>query len=223
VTPAISVIIPALDEDATIEAAVASVRADAAEVLVVDGGSRDETRLRAERAGARVLASPAGRGEQQRRGAREAAGDWLLFLHADTRLAAGWADELRAVTPRFAGGAFRFAVDSPRPAFRLLEAGVRLRCAVFALPYGDQALFARRPAYDACGGIPPLPLMEDVAFVQKLRGLGPLAFLKTPAVTSARRWERRGLLATTARNLRCLALYAMGRAPERLAADYKRG
>jgi rSAM/selenodomain-associated transferase 2 len=220
----ISVVVPALDEERRIEAAVRSVAPQAAEVLVVDGGSRDRTCERAAAAGARVLRSSGGRGPQLDDGARAASGDWLVFLHADTRLEDGWADELRAVRAGVPGGAFRFAVDSPRPAFRVLERAVALRCRLFALPYGDQALFARRDAYAACGGFPRLPLMEDVAFVRRLRRTGPLTFLHRRAFTSARRWERAGLLSTTARNLWTLVQYAAGRPPERLALDYaKRG
>jgi rSAM/selenodomain-associated transferase 2 len=217
----VSVVIPALDEEAQIEAAVRSVRDQACEVIVVDGGSRDRTGERARDAGARVISATGGRGPQQDAGARRATSDVVLFLHADTRLEAGWADEIRALPSRFAGGAFRFAVASPRLAFRVIEKGVRLRCALFHLPYGDQALFARRPAYEACGGFPPLPLMEDVAFVRRLRGVGPLARLHTRAFTSPRRWERTGLVRTTAANLRLLALYAAGRSPARLAAEYR--
>jgi rSAM/selenodomain-associated transferase 2 len=218
----LSVVIPALDEGAAIEDAIRSVRGSADEILVVDGGSRDETRERARAAGALVLEARGGRGPQLDAGARRARGDWLLFLHADTRLEPGWADELLAVGPRFAGGSFRFAVASPRPAFRLVESGVRLRVALFALPYGDQALFARADAYRACGGFPPLPLMEDVAFVRRLRRQGPLARLRSRAFTSPRRWDERGIARTTAANLRTLALYAAGRSPDALAAEYRR-
>jgi rSAM/selenodomain-associated transferase 2 len=218
----ISVVMPALDEEAWIESALASVAGDADELIVVDGGSTDGTVERARRAGARVLEASGGRGPQLDCGARSAQGEWLLFLHADTRLDAGWASDLRGLPSHFVGGAFRFAVESPRSAFRVIEAGVRLRCELLRLPYGDQALFARREAYAACGGFPPLPLMEDVAFVRRLRRIGPLAFPKTRARTSARRWERRGLLRTTLANLRLLSLYLAGRAPERLAAEYQR-
>ena len=221
-TPTLSVVIPALDEEERIAAAVRSVQSDADEVLVVDGGSRDRTCARAEEAGARVLRSSGGRGPQQDDGARAARGDVLVFLHADTRLEAGWADTLRALPRDVAGGAFRFAVDSPRASFRVLEVGVWLRCRLFHLPYGDQALFTRRDAYAACGGIPRIPLMEDVAFVRRLRRVGRLAFPKTRALTSPRRWERGGVLATSARNLWTLTQYAAGRSPERLAASYAR-
>jgi rSAM/selenodomain-associated transferase 2 len=219
---AVSIVIPALNEADGIEDAVRSVRDHAEEVIVVDGGSSDRTRERAESAGARVIGTCGGRGPQLHAGALAARGSWLLFLHADTRLEPGWSEELRGVPRRFAGGSFRFAVASPRPIFRVLEQGVRLRCALFDLPYGDQALFARRHAYEACGGFPPIPLMEDVAFVRKLRRIGPLARLRSRAVTSVRRWERNGILRTTAGNVCRLALYAAGRSPERLAAEYRR-
>jgi len=219
---AISVVIPALDEDATIAEAIGSVREEASEVLVVDGGSRDHTREEAERAGARVLQAAAGRGVQLDLGARQATGDWLLFLHADTRLERGWAGELRALGDDVAGGAFRFALAGDRLAYRAIEWGVRLRCSIFGLPYGDQGLFTRREAYAACGGFPPLPLMEDVVFVRRLRRAGRLVRLRTRAFTSARRWEQYGVVATSASNLRRLALFTLGWPAERLAAEYRK-
>jgi len=222
VKPSISVVIPALDEERHVAAAIQSVRADA-EVIVVDGGSTDATREIASREGARVLEAPKGRGRQLDEGARASAGEWLVFLHADTRLEQGWAEALRALSPDVAGGAFRLAVDSPRAGFRAVERGVRLRLRLFALPYGDQGLFARREAYARIGGIPHLPLMEDVAFVARLRRAGPLAFPPVRAFTSPRRWDRYGIVGTTLRNWSLLARYAAGESPERLARGYGRG
>ena len=225
----LSVVIPAWNEEGLIARAVHSVREEA-EVLVVDGGSQDRTCAVAAAAGGRVLSAPRGRGPQLDRGAREARGHWLVFLHADTRLEAGWADELRALgagededDDAVVGGAFRFAVDAPQPAYRLLERAVALRCRLFRLPYGDQALFARREAYARVGGFPPLPLMEDVAFVRRLGRAGRLAFPRARAFTSPRRWERGGLLRTSARNAWLLTQYGLGRAPERLAQRYRSG
>jgi rSAM/selenodomain-associated transferase 2 len=215
----LSVVIPALDEEALVGDAVRSVR-DHAEVIVVDGGSTDGTRAAAEAAGATVIGAGRGRGVQLDAGARAARGDWLIFLHADTRLEAGWAAALLALPDAVAGGAFRFALDPPRPAYRWLEAGVALRCRLFRLPYGDQGLFARREVYSGIGGFRPLPLMEDVDLVRRLARAGLLAFPAVRAFTSARRFERRGLLATSARNLWLLALYAAGLRPDRLARLY---
>jgi rSAM/selenodomain-associated transferase 2 len=215
----LSVVIPALNEEGRVADAVRSVRDDA-EVIVVDGGSTDGTRAAAAAAGATVMTSVCGRGAQLAAGGAAARGDWLVFLHADTRLQAGWAQALRALPPEVVGGAFRFALDPPRPAYRWLEAGVALRCRLFRLPYGDQGLFARRAAYSRVGGFRPLPLMEDVDFVRRLARAGRLAFPSVRAFTSARRFERRGVLATSLHNLRLLALYSAGRAPERLARLY---
>ena len=216
-----SVVIPALDEEAHIAAAIRSVRGEA-EVIVVDGGSRDATRAVAEAEGARVLVSANGRGLQLDTGARAAGGEWIVFLHADTRLDPGWAKALLALPSDVAGGAFRFTVDSPRAAYRWIEAMVRLRVRVLALPYGDQALFVRRERYAATGGVPHLPLMEDVAFMRRLGRAGRLAWLPLRARTSPRRWERRGLVATTLQNWSLMTLYAAGVSAERLARLYGR-
>ena len=219
--PSVSVVIPTLDEEQRLPAAIQSVRADA-DVIVVDGGSGDATREVAAREGARVLEAPRGRGRQLDQGARAATGEWLLFLHADTRLETGWAAALAALPPEVVGGAFRFTVDSPRPAFRVVETVVRLRLRLFALPYGDQGLFVRREVYARIGGVPHLPLMEDVAFVARLRRAGRLAFPPVRAFTSARRWDRYGIVGTTLRNWSLLALYAAGQSPEGLARRYGR-
>ncbi len=218
--PRISVVIPCLDEQELLPAALASVREEADELLVVDGGSRDASPALALAAGAVLLHAPPGRGGQLRAGAERARGDWLLFLHADTRLEAGWADDLRALPPPVVGGAFRLAIDAPGWGPRLLEQAVDLRTRLLGLPYGDQALFARRSAYDAAGGFGPLPLMEDVDFVRRLRRQGPPAWLRRRALTSARRLRRHGLAGATLRNWRVLACYLLGVSPERLVHLY---
>jgi rSAM/selenodomain-associated transferase 2 len=220
VTSSISVIIPTLDEEARLAAAIRSVRAEA-EVVVVDGGSRDATCAVADAEGASVFTSPVGRGRQLDTGARAAGGEWLVFLHADTRLEPGWAEALRALPPGVVGGAFRLAIDAGGRGYRVLEMGVRARLRLFGLPYGDQALFARREVYERIGGIPHLALMEDVAFVGRLRRAGPLAFLPVRAFTSARRWQQNGLVGATLRNWWLLLLYALGQPPERLARRYR--
>jgi uncharacterized protein len=216
----VSVVIPTLDEERCLGAAIQSVSADA-EVIVVDGGSSDATREVAGREGALILTAPRGRGRQLDEGARAASGDWLVFLHADTTLETGWAEALRALSPDVVGGAFRFAVASPRGGFRIVERAVSLRVRLFALPYGDQGLFVRREVYARIGGFPHLPLMEDVAFVARLRRAGPLAFPAVRAFTSPRRWDRYGIVGTTLRNWSLLGLYAAGRSPERLARRYR--
>jgi rSAM/selenodomain-associated transferase 2 len=215
----VSVVIPALEEEACMRAALDSVRG-LAEVIVVDGGSRDRTLSLAREAGALVLSAPACRGLQLDMGARAAGGDWLVFLHADTRLEAGWKDALIGLDRDVFGGAFRFAVDSPRPAFRWIETVVSLRCRALGLAYGDQSIFARRDAYERAGGFPHIPLMEDVAFVGRLRRAGKLAWPRVRAFTSPRRWERLGVVRATAHNWTTLLLYAAGWPAARLARRY---
>lgn len=219
----VSVVIPALDEEALLPAAIASVAAEAAEVIVVDGRSADGTRKVARAAGARLVDAPPNRGAQLDRGAREARGKWLLFLHADTRLEPGWRDSILAIDQPFVGGAFRFALDTDRPARGYAEWAVGLRCRLLGLPFGDQALFCRRTAYAASGGFPHEPLFEDVAFVRRLRRVGPMVLLSLRAVTSARRWERDGAARTTLRNNLLLLMYLAGVAPSRLARLYPSG
>ncbi len=216
----LAVVIPSLNEQRLVAAAVASVVADASEVFVVDGGSTDATVSEAQACGARVLRGPRGRASQMDAGASVATAEWLVFLHADTRLGEGWADALRCLPEDVVGGAFRFSLDSPRLRYRLVEFGVALRCRLLQLPYGDQALFARRRAYGAVGGFGRVPILEDVDFIRRLRRLGRLAFPSVAAFTSARRWEECGIVSTTLRNWCVMLLDAAGVSRERLARFY---
>jgi rSAM/selenodomain-associated transferase 2 len=220
VATSITVVIPTLNEATFVGMAIASVAGEASEVIVVDGGSTDTTTREAAAAGARILAAPRGRGAQLDMGAREARGEWLVFLHADTWLDRGWSGALRGLDSVVVGGAFRFSLDSPRARYRIVEAGVRLRCATLGLPFGDQALFVRRQIFALAGGFGRAPILEDVDFVRRLRRHGRLAFPAAPALTSARRWEERGFLRTTLLNWLVLGLDAAGWPRERLAQLY---
>jgi rSAM/selenodomain-associated transferase 2 len=217
----LSVVIPALNAAATLPATLASLGAVAAEVVVVDGGSADATRAVAIAAGARVIAAPCGRGAQLAAGIAATRGAWLLLLHADTRLSAGWAEAARAHMAAGEGraGYFRFALASADPRARRLERRVAWRCRVLGLPYGDQGLLLARALLAAVGGMRPLPLMEDVDLVRRL-GRRRLAPLEADALTSAARWEREGWRRRSARNLACLGLYALGLPPRVLARLY---
>jgi rSAM/selenodomain-associated transferase 2 len=217
----VSVVIPTLNEERLLPRAVASVRRDAAEVLVIDGGSTDRTREVAAAAGGRVVHSARGRGVQLDRGAREAQGDWLVFLHADTRLEEGWCAAIRGLGGEVRGGAFRFALDTSRLGRRYTEWAVALRCRLLRLPFGDQAIFCRREAYAEAGGFPPEPLFEDVAFVRRLRRLGPTVILPRAALSSSRRWELDGAAFTSLRNNVLLLMFLAGVSPSRLARLYE--
>ncbi len=222
---ALSVVIPALDAARHLRGCLAAVVGAAAEVVVVDGGSRDGTAELARDLGARVIAAPRGRGCQLAAGIAAAGGDWLLLLHADTRLGLDWPAAASAFMQRpesnDRAAHFQFALDSAHKRARRLERAVAWRSRVLGLPYGDQGLLIARAFLDRVGGMRPLPLMEDVDLVRRI-GRRRLVPLDVPAVTSAERWERGGWRRRSARNLGCLALFHLGVSPERLARLYDR-
>jgi rSAM/selenodomain-associated transferase 2 len=221
----LSVIIPTLNAEAALGRAMAALVPAAVdgvvrEVIVVDGNSTDQTAAIAESAGATVVASSSGRGQQLAAGADRARFPWLLFLHADTVLEPGWEREavrfMEGVEQRAQplAAAFRFALDDHGVRPRILERLVAWRCALFRIPYGDQGLLLPRPLYDEIGGYRALPLMEDVDIVWRL-GRGRMRLLHARAVTSAERYRREGYLRRSTRNLLCLALYSL-RVPTRV-------
>jgi rSAM/selenodomain-associated transferase 2 len=196
------------------------------EAIVVDGGSSDETRAIAEAAGTHLIEAPRGRGSQLDAGARAARGDWLLFLHADTVLDPGWAEEAQGFIKRVqtgrrdeAAAAFRFALDDDGAMPRFIERLVAWRCRLFGLPYGDQGLLISRRLYRRLGGFRPLPLMEDVDLVRRLKRR-ELVMLQSRAVTSGERYRREGYLARSLRNLGCTLLYYLRVPPRVLARIY---
>lgn len=208
----LSIIIPALDASQTLPKTLAALAGDV-DVVVVDGGSMDDSADCATQLGARVVAAPRGRGSQLRAGAEAAWNDWLLFLHADTVLDRGWRETINhfcaKAENRARAAAFRFALDDPSPRARRLERMVAWRVRWLGLPYGDQGLLIHRDLYRAVGGFKPLPLMEDVDLVRRI-GRARLVALPVAARTSATRWRRDGWLNRSARNLACLGLYYLG-------------
>jgi rSAM/selenodomain-associated transferase 2 len=189
-----------------------------AEIVVVDGGSRDDSVAIAEAAGARVVFAPKGRGVQLAAGGEAARGDWLLFLHADTLLASSWREAAEAQMDKpFRPACFRLHLDDPAWQARVIERAVGLRVKLLGLPYGDQGLLVSRRLYSNVGGYRPLPLMEDVDLARRI---GRVRMLDVDAVTSAERWRRDGWLRRSARNLACLSMYAVGVPPERIARFY---
>jgi rSAM/selenodomain-associated transferase 2 len=228
----IAVVIPALDEAETIARAVESAREPAGpggasarvDVVVVDGGSRDPTAERARAAGAKVIRSPAGRARQLEVGWRATDGEVVLFLHADTRLPRGYATAIRSALgdESVVGGAFAFRFDQRSPALRIVEWGVRVRVACFGLPYGDQALFARRRVLESIGGVPQVPIMEDLDLVRALARRGRLVLLPLSVTTSARRYGRGRVLRSWARNAVALLAWRLGVDRDRVAAWYGR-
>lgn len=225
--PNLSVIVCALNDASRIgDTLLALGRSDDIQVIVVDGGSDDDTRTLAAQLGAIVIQAPSGRAAQFNLGAAKASGDVFLFLHADTRVPPRFRENVRAclAQPNVAAGAFRFATDFDSPAMRIVTASANVRARHFQLPYGDQGLFLRRETFRRAGGFPPVPLMEDYMLVRRLRKLGRIAITESVAVTSGDRWRTLGVWRTTLRNARMVAQYELLRTtPERLADLYRRG
>ncbi len=221
VTPAlISVVIPTFNEELALPDTMVSLAGEPqVETIVADADSQDRTAEIARSCGARVCTTPRGRARQMNAGAALARGEILLFLHADTRLPRGFASEVRRALadPGVSGGAFELAIDDSRRVMRLIERAANFRSRWLGLPYGDQAIFVRTSLFHALGGLADLPIMEDVDLVRRLRKHGRLHIIRSPVVTSARRWRTGGILRTTALHQVLLAAYLFGIPPARLA------
>jgi rSAM/selenodomain-associated transferase 2/rSAM/selenodomain-associated transferase 1 len=223
--PYLSVIIPALNEETHIEETIRKARSPDAEIIVVDGGSRDGSMDKAESAGAAVIAGPRGRALQQNLGAAAARASVLLFLHADTLLPNDYVAQIfeTLMDRRVALGAFRFKTNLGRPLMRTIELATHIRSRYLRLPYGDQALFLRKSHFQAAGGFPEMPIAEDLVFVRLVSKLGRIDIAPAHAVTSGRRWKELGLLRTTLINQVVLTGLALGVSPKTLAGLYRRG
>ena len=226
--PCVTIVIPVLEDTTALTSLLLTLPVDpSVQVVVVDGGDGPDTAcdaLRERHPDVEWIRSARGRAAQMNAGAKRARGRWLVFLHADTRLGAGWLDLLQRLDrhPSIVGGSFRFALDSAARWARWIERGVRLRVRLFDLAYGDQALFARREVFMELGGYTELPLMEDVDFIRRLRRRGRLEHADIPALTSARRWERDGWIRRTVENAALILLFLAGWSPAWLARRYHR-
>ncbi len=220
----VSVVIPTLNEEGNLKDSIASIGGKA-EVIVADGGSSDSTLEVASVLGAiTVRSSRRGRGLQMDSGASLAAGDVILFLHADTRLPEGWFEAISGAMrdKDTVGGGFSLSIGSDKLFFRILERLVRVRSRRLGLIYGDQAIFVRKESFFKAGGFKRLPLMEDVDCVKRLRKLGKVVLLDERVTTSARRWDGAGALRNTIKNLILISLYFLGVSPQRLYTMYYR-
>lgn len=222
----ISIIVPVLDEAGGLAAALGALqpaRGRGHEVIVVDGGSKDATVAIAQPLADRVVTAPKGRAAQMNAGANEARSDALLFLHADTRLPEE-ADALVAgALGQHVWGRFDVRIDSSHPALAVVGLMMNLRSRWTGIATGDQAMFVRRTTFAEVGGFPALALMEDIALSSRLRKMGPPACLRERALTSGRRWERGGIIATVMLMWRLRFLYFLGADPQRLARYYEGG
>jgi rSAM/selenodomain-associated transferase 2 len=223
--PRLSIVMPVLDEAERIAgelAALAPLRTQGAQLIVVDGGSRDGTVARCEGVADAVITSPRGRARQMNAGARAATGDALLFLHADTTLPP---DALRLISDALAHhawGRFDVRIAGRSRWLPIVAAFMNMRSRLTGIATGDQALFMRREAFDAVGRFPDQPLMEDIELCNRLRRqAGAPACLRAKVVTSGRRWDERGAWRTIVLMWRLRWLYWRGVSADRLAAAYR--
>jgi rSAM/selenodomain-associated transferase 2 len=219
----ISIVIPVLNEEKSIAETVAALMPlKPHELIIVDGGSSDRTYEICNRLDVTVLSSPRGRGLQMNHGARQATGDVLLFLHADTRLPGSSIDDIRGAlrNPQCVGGRFDVQLDGVHWMLGVIGAMISMRSRMSRVATGDQGIFVRRGIFAELGGYPDIPLMEDVAFSRALKSRGAVACLRSRVITSARRWEKQGIWRTILRMWLLKLLYLVGVSPVRLKRYY---
>ena len=225
----ISVVIPTLNAKSRLTACLSSLVPAALdglvkEVIVVDGGSTDQTWVIADDAGAKVIRASKGRGSQLAAGADAARGDWFLFLHADTVLELSWAEEVQEFLNRKDRvGVFTLRFDAKGLKPKVVAWGAMMRTKAFSLPYGDQGLLISRLLYNELKGYSRVQLFEDVDFVERLiksKGRKILKVFEAAAITSAERYEQNGYVRQVWSNFLRLMRYKFGAAPETLAEKY---
>lgn len=214
----ISIIIPTLNEASGLEACVLALGSTRDfELIIVDGGSLDETVTIAQGLKATVLTTPACRAIQLNAGANVATNDIFLFLHADTILPKDWRDHVHETlqNPGIVLGAFQFGLGDQGFKFRLIERLANFRSEFFQMPYGDQAMFVTRGTFHKARGFPEISIMEDYAFCRAVRKFGKIKTVDSMVMTSGRRWRRLGFIKTTFVNQLVIFLFNIG-APHRV-------
>lgn len=222
--PGLSIIVPMLNEQASIAAALTALRAGApdAEVIVVDGGSVDGGQGIAGALCDSLLEAPRGRASQLNAGAVRASAEVLAFVHADTIVPRSFAADIASAmrNPIVVGGRFDLELDDPALPYRLIGWLISVRSRLSRTGTGDQAIFVRREVFQGLGGFPELEICEDLDFARKLKRAGAIACLRSRVVTSARRWQRAGLVRTVLRMWTIRLGYLAGVSPSRLRRWY---
>ncbi|MCH8858979.1 MAG: TIGR04283 family arsenosugar biosynthesis glycosyltransferase [Proteobacteria bacterium] len=221
----LSIIIPTLNEALGVAETLqrlAPMRRRGAEIILADGGSRDNTVEIARPFADKVIAAPMGRASQMNAGAAAARGDILLFLHADTFLPEG-ADQLvirRLSASNGIWGRFDAKISSPHPLLVVVGVMMNISSRLSGIATGDQAIFVRRAVFESVGGFPAIALMEDIALSHILRRLTRPLCLREKVLTSARRWHENGVLSTIVLMWRLRIAYSLGADPRELARRY---
>ncbi len=213
-----------LNEAASIASTLVALRRGApdAEIVVVDGGSIDSSVAIAQPLCETLIGASRGRAHQMNAGARASHGDALVFVHADTLVPSSFAADIASALsdPAVVGGRFDVRLDSAALAYRIIGAMISIRSRISRTATGDQAIFVRREVFDRLGGFPNLELCEDLEFARRLKRAGRVACLRARVTTSARRWNRDGVIRTIVRMWLIRAMYLMGVAPARLKRMY---
>jgi rSAM/selenodomain-associated transferase 2 len=221
----LSIVVPTLNEGALIAGLLRRLqplRERSCELIVVDGGSDDDTCELAAPLADRVMASETGRAHQMNCGAAAASGDWLWFLHVDSGLHEEPLRYLQAIVESPAEwGRFDVRLDADAPIFRLIETLMNLRSRLSGIATGDQGIFVRRELFERVGGFPGIPLMEDIELSRQLRRYRRPSGLRLRLIASARRWQRHGVLRTTLLMWRLRLAYFLGAEPAGLAKAYR--
>jgi hypothetical protein len=224
-TTKISIIIPVLNEASSIAGVIQqALTGKNIEIIVSDGGSKDQTIEVINSLGVTMIQSLPGRAQQMNQGAKQATGDILLFLHADTYLPDGFDDAIRQILtqPQTVAGAFQLKISAHLQGIRWVEKMVNLRSRLLQFPYGDQAIFLKSSTFWQIGGFPSLPIMEDFELIQQLRKQGRITIASMAVLTSGRRWQHLGILKTTLLNQLIILGYFLGISPQQLAQCYRR-
>ena len=219
----ISVIIPVLNEAKILDQSLSRLTPllEEHELIMVDGGSTDETPLIAKRYG-QVISAERGRARQLNAGAAAARGDTLLFLHADVWLDSGAMEGVEtAISAGYVGGAFKQRIEGGHPLYRLIECAANFRAKRLKIFYGDGGIFVRRTSFNRIGGFPDIPIMEEVGFSRKLWRIGTVTLVEPRIHISARRWQKNGILRTTLTNWLITLLYLLRVPPNHLAKLYR--
>ncbi len=223
-TSDISIIIPTLNEEANIKLLPQNLRPRVGEVIVVDGDSQDDTIGAAREKGFQVFSTSSGRASQLNLGIMHSSGSILLFLHADTLLPENFGPPILNTLKHnhIAAGAFGLSIRDASATMAFVAHCANIRSRLFELPYGDQAIFIKKETCHKVGCFPSLPIMEDYVFIKKVKKLGQVHTLPLKVSTSARRWQRLGVIRTTLINQIIVLGYSMGIKPETLASLYRR-
>ncbi len=219
----ITIVMPVLNEEIVLGDTLSSLgMSDREELIVVDGGSTDNTASIARTFTDKVYVTKRGRGHQMNIGAENAHGEILLFLHADCKLPQNGFSVIRErlKDSTISAGAFDLSIEHPKLHFRVIEFGANLRSRVTAVPYGDQGLFMRREVFERSGGFADIPLMEDIDISRRLKKMGRIIFIRPPIKTSPRRWIKEGPVFTTLRDWTISCSFAFLKIPPHKLTKY---